>query len=74
MVQSHEIRHLNVHVVQSAVQNIRLQLIGKSEVVKTPWSGRQIIQIRFGSTKGSAQHRVGGDGRRWENGSKDVAY
>jgi hypothetical protein len=54
-VETHEFRHLDVHVVQSAVQNIRLELVRQSEIVKTPQCGGQIKQSRFGSAQRSAE-------------------
>jgi hypothetical protein len=55
MVQSHQFRHLDIHVVQSTVQNSRLELVRQSEIVKTPQCGSQVKQSRLGSAQRSAE-------------------
>jgi hypothetical protein len=54
-VEAHEFRHLDVHVVESAVQNSRPELVRQPEIVETPQCGGQVKQSRFGSTKRSAE-------------------
>jgi hypothetical protein len=41
-IKTHQFRHLNVHIVQSTVQNMRLELIRQTEVVKTPQCAGQV--------------------------------